>query len=104
MFAAQIDRQRDKIRAVELAAQERREGKQLRVQERLAKAASEKEEGRRRLVRLKELQKKERQAFFYQQEEQRRRDRQARDESAMRAHLRHKAAEEARKANDEAIR
>jgi hypothetical protein len=103
-LAAEIDRQRDKIRAFELAAQERRKGEQLRVQERLSRTASEREEERRQLVRLKELQKEERQAFFYQQEEQRRRDRQARDESAMRAHLRHKAAEEARKANDEAVR
>jgi hypothetical protein len=66
--------------------------------------ASEKEGERSQLVRLKELQKEERQAFFYQQEERRRRDRQARDESAMRAHLRHKAAEEVWKAKDEAIR
>jgi hypothetical protein len=43
-------------------------------------------------------------ALFHQQEEQRRRDRQARDESALQAHLRHKAAELARKAQHRAAK
>jgi hypothetical protein len=65
---------------------------------RLAKAREEQEAEGRREVRLRELER--RQMLAYQQDEQRRKDRQARDESAMRAHLRHEAAAKAKKAQD----
>ncbi|KAH6665582.1 hypothetical protein B0J14DRAFT_569180 [Halenospora varia] len=55
-----------------------------------------------RLAKLREVERKR--EFINQQDEQRRRDRQARDESAMRAHLRYKAAIEAQKAQEKLIR
>jgi hypothetical protein len=72
--------------AAELAR--RTQGELLR-QKRLEEAEA------RRVAKIRE--REQRQLLIRQQDEQRRRDRQARDESAMRAHLRHEAAELARK-------
>jgi Domain of unknown function (DUF6570) len=80
---AQIDLQRKKIRELELAVEERRKTEQLRMQE-------------QRLAKRRETERK--QELHRQRDEKRRIDRQARDESAMRAHLRHKAAVDARQA------
>ena len=61
----------------------------------LAKLKEEQEAQRLRLVILSDLERKR--VLAYQQDEQRRRDRQARDESAMRAHLRHEAGIQAQR-------
>jgi predicted RNase H-like nuclease (RuvC/YqgF family) len=82
-LAAKIERQRAKIVALEHEAEERRR--------REARQAED-----RRVAKVKE--REQRQLLVRQQEEQRRRDGLSRDESAMQAHLRHKATEVARKA------
>jgi hypothetical protein len=90
-LAAKIERQRAKVRALELEAEERRQSEKRYRNERVAKER-----------RLRET---ERQQLFYQQEEQRHKDRQARDESTIQAHLRHKAAvAKDRQAQNEAAR
>ena len=84
---ARIELQRGKIQALELAVEERRRTEQLRNRERRPRLPAE-----------------ERRVPDLQQDEQRRMDRQTWDDSAMQAHLRHKAAEEAGKVNNDAIR
>jgi hypothetical protein len=76
----------------EAAEQEQESRDRLTLQRRLDETEA------RKLAKLTEVERKR--ALQDQQDEQRRRDRQARDESAMRAHLRHKAAAEARKAQE----
>ncbi|KAF4632380.1 hypothetical protein G7Y89_g5748 [Cudoniella acicularis] len=79
----------------EAAEQARKTQDTLMLQRRLDEAED------RRLAKLREVER--RWALQDQQDEQRRRDRQARDKSAMRAHLRHKTAADAQKAKDEAM-
>jgi colicin import membrane protein len=85
-LAAKIKQQRAKIQALELEAEEHRQSEERYRNERLA------EEHRLRETEQKHL--------FYLREEQRHKDRQARDESAIQAHLCHKAAVEEQKAKD----
>ena len=88
-LATEIEQQRERVRALELAVAER---KRL-EQQRLIRLANEKKERRRRrfteATQRAQLDNERKRALFHQQDEQRRRDRQIRDESAMRAHLRH---------------
>lgn len=94
-LAARIELQRAKIVALEREAEERRR--------REARQADD----RRRAVEARRLakarQREQRQQLLRQQEEQRRRDRDARVESAIQAHLQHKAADLARRAEDELL-
>ncbi|KFZ17843.1 hypothetical protein V501_01527, partial [Pseudogymnoascus sp. VKM F-4519 (FW-2642)] len=90
-LAVRIEQQRAKIRVLELAADERRRSDQLRIQERSQKAECRSRDVRRQRVSTA-VSTAERRVLFYQQEEQRSKDRQARDDSAMQAFLRHEAA------------
>jgi hypothetical protein len=84
-----IERQRIKVRALELAAQERRRADQLRVQEQDQGAESWRHESRQSIINAASI--GDRGLFSRQQEQQRHMDRQAWEEAGTHDLLRHKA-------------
>ena len=94
-LAARIVLQRAKIVALEREAEERRRREARQTDDR------RREVDARRLAKVR--QREQRQQLLRQQEEQRRRDRDGRDESVMQAHLQHKAADLARRAENELL-
>ena len=98
-LAAKIERQRAKIRALELEAEKRKQSEERRQSEERYRNEQLAED--RRQAKLRETaQKRE---LFYQQEEQRYKDRQAQEESAMQAHLRHKAIAPAQRLQQKSV-
>src|SRR5258708_13776451 len=90
-LAARIEQQRSKIRALELAAEERRRSDQLRIREQ-AQTAESRRQGFRQQRLSTPISTGDGHVLSLQQDEHRRRGRQARNESAMKALFRYKAS------------
>ena len=90
-LAIKIEQQRAKIRALELAAQERRQTDQLRLQEQTQRTEFNRQQSRHQGL-VMAVCAEDRLVLSYQQEEQRRKDWQAQEETGLQVLLRHKAS------------
>jgi hypothetical protein len=89
-LATRIEQQRAEIRALELAAEERRRVDELRIQEQARRAESRRQDISQQQLSTA-ISTEDRRALSHQQDELRRNHRQAQEEAGMLAHLRHKA-------------